>query len=475
MEEKADSGRLPRILPVFLVALQVMFSFVWIVKNITVVPQYGDTTEYLGLSKTLALDKFRTILYPLFLKAVIHFSSLFQIPYQSVAYFFQMALSFAAVLYFFRTLLGLYIPQSRQGSEHRRLTQTALILSAFAFTNPLVTHFNLSVLTDSFALSFTVLFLGSVLRLYRSKSGSFLGLFTVLAFYTLMSLTRPERKLLGFAVLIVAASFEMLKNRAFRDRADAGFKKFVCVLAAAAIGFILVGGINSATQTAAPTRNQPALYKSAFEFVVWPRLTKIYPSLPASIRRVITYHDAVNNDAAPINTNNTISKLLTHGHGSPSQINEITKITFLRYCPEIIGTFFLDVGKNMVSPFCYVFNYFLNDGNINWTNTRMSMAHPFFTRIYVIYSKILFLLAAVAAVFGLFRRHSIGFLQKSVLEIIGIFMLIFSVFFTAVSDLGFHIRYAMPMYTVFIMIVYGLAALTILPVQMKKTAGGEKD
>lgn len=437
----------------FAVLIQIAISFIWIFQNITAVPQYGDTSEYLNLSKTLELDKFRTILFPLLLKWVIFASSHLNFPYPIALYIIQMAVSFISLVYLFNIMFKCCKGFAKNQS-------IVLFSSLFVFSNPLIAHFNLSVLSDSLALSFTVFFLASLINFWTSKKISPLNLFLVFGFYVLMSLTRPERKLLGIALIILIILFELLKNRKIKSYRI--IKKSICVFLTAITAFAIIGVANNLTQSAAPNREQPTLYKSAFEFTVGSRIAKVYPYLPSSIKNVISYKDAV--------TSNTVvyNKILNHDKGNPSKIFKIAEIAFLKFYPEITGGFLLNVCKNIVSPFCYAFNFLLNDGNINWTRTRMSMAHPRLTTIYDIYSKLLFLIIAITAIFGLIRKKIVRCLQKSSIQISVIFILLFSIFFTAVSDIGFHIRYALPVFTVLVVLTSLFAALTVLPLKNNK-------
>lgn len=440
--------------------LQIVVSFIWIFNNITVIPQYGDTKEYLSLSNTLALDKFRTILYPLFLRAVIYVSAHLNFPYQTFVYISQMALSLTSILYLINILF-------KNFSGFAKNKFIVFFTSLFIFSEPLIAHFNLSVLSDSIALSFTIFFLGSILDFCAATEISPAKIIAVFLFYILMSLSRPERVMLGLAFLIFTAAFELFKSR--KKMSWTIIKKCVCVLITAAAAFAITSAVNNATETAPASRNQPAIYKSAFELIVFPRLTKVYPSLPSSIKSVITYKDAVTNDAEAYNTNYTILKILDHDKGNPSKIVEITKITFLKFYPEIIGTFVSNVCKNMISPVCYVFNFKLNDGNINWTQSRMSLKHPRLTSFYVIYSDAFFILLLFTAVFGLIRKKILRFLKKPLFQLSVFFVLLFSLFFSAVSDMGFHIRYAMPEYTVFAVFTCFFAALTLTPFKTGKS------
>jgi len=163
---KTNRYRLLYTLLLVLAAGQIFLGFIWIVKNMGTVPAYGDTPEYLALSKTMALDGYRTFLYPLFLREVIKASTFLHLQYQIIAYLCQLFVSFVSLVYFTGTFFvqNRFLTRAYEKNKIRTAVET-LLLSLFIFANPLVAHFNLSILTDSFALSFTLIFLGAIVRM----------------------------------------------------------------------------------------------------------------------------------------------------------------------------------------------------------------------------------------------------------------------------------------------------------------------
>ena len=69
---------------------QIGLGILWGVKNFTAVPGFGDTTEYLELSDTFALDEYRPILFPAILRVVRTVASFLHIPYQTLLYLLQL-------------------------------------------------------------------------------------------------------------------------------------------------------------------------------------------------------------------------------------------------------------------------------------------------------------------------------------------------------------------------------------------------
>src|SRR6185503_16392607 len=53
-----------------LVVIQLTIGVTWIVKNMGVIPDYGDTGDYLQLARTLEVDAYRGIAYPAFIAGV---------------------------------------------------------------------------------------------------------------------------------------------------------------------------------------------------------------------------------------------------------------------------------------------------------------------------------------------------------------------------------------------------------------------
>ena len=48
--------------------MQIVCGVIWTVANYNTVPSFGDSGEYIKLSKTMALDEYRPVLYPLLIR-----------------------------------------------------------------------------------------------------------------------------------------------------------------------------------------------------------------------------------------------------------------------------------------------------------------------------------------------------------------------------------------------------------------------
>ena len=79
------------------IAAQIGMGIWWIIQNITTIPRFGDSTEYIDLSQKLQLDEYRTILYPLILRIAIAVGNRIHVPFQTLVYLGQLALSFSSI------------------------------------------------------------------------------------------------------------------------------------------------------------------------------------------------------------------------------------------------------------------------------------------------------------------------------------------------------------------------------------------
>lgn len=83
------------LISIFIMCGQIFLGFFWIFRNISAVPGFGDTLEYLELSSTFAPDEYRPILFPVILRIVQDSASRIGLPYQTLLYILQLAVSFA--------------------------------------------------------------------------------------------------------------------------------------------------------------------------------------------------------------------------------------------------------------------------------------------------------------------------------------------------------------------------------------------
>jgi hypothetical protein len=121
------------------------------VANWHYVPLYGDTTEYIALSKTLKVDQYRGIIYPIALRTsdIIDFHLSIKIGFLAL-YFAQLFLLFISPIVFCITLLKTF-------ADGRMSDKYAIVCGLVASFNPLSFHFALAVFTDSIAASLLML------------------------------------------------------------------------------------------------------------------------------------------------------------------------------------------------------------------------------------------------------------------------------------------------------------------------------
>ena len=77
---------------------QIFEGIRWMWCNITAIPAFGDSTEYINLSQTLILDEYRPILYPFLLRVLLAVIPE-RIPFQVFLYGIQTAVSFVSIFY----------------------------------------------------------------------------------------------------------------------------------------------------------------------------------------------------------------------------------------------------------------------------------------------------------------------------------------------------------------------------------------
>ncbi|NHN34305.1 hypothetical protein [Paenibacillus agricola] len=438
--------------------VQMVVGTIWILLNINKVPHYGDTPEYIHLSLTLDLDKYRTILYPIFLKYTILLSTYLNIPYHVIVYIIQMIVSFISIYSLFYMFAYVLKKKNKICSKSKTLSRkewlTILFLTFFVFTNPLTAHFNLSVLTDSLALSFTLLFISFIVHLCNCNNDKILlNIILASLFFVLMSITRPERVVIGALFIGVLTLYELVRYIKNKDKVIA--QKTSLLLVVLIIGLVFTQIINTNTQNHIVDSNrvQPSISRSLYERIVWPRLSGVYNELPDSIKQVISYEEAISHDQSVNNTNMVMKKLLDYDKGSWNSVHTITKIAFLKYYLQIILSVSYDSIKNIFTPLTFTFNKYMKDQWIDWTMTRMSEFHPMLSNLYIKYFKILLIIMLSLILVKIKTAYNFVKNTNRITSIIIIFALTCTIFFVGVSNLGYHIRYSMPIYITLIILI----------------------
>ena len=253
----------------------VSLGLIWMAYNASVIPAYGDTIDYLARARTLHVDQYRTILYPAFLRISGVVRHGVDAPSIAVVYAVQWS-AIAASTALFATALVNGLGILRVG----RRTSATLVLGTVAIvaTNPLVAHFALSLMSDSLATSFTMAFIGALslaITDLPSPSRRHLWLGIALTCFFLMALSRVEKIYAGLALATVTGVWLLAIPLRVKDPFARRRAVLVLFLLMGALGTAVA--VNRATQIHDPNQASLDLSSMAFNRVVWPRLTRVYP------------------------------------------------------------------------------------------------------------------------------------------------------------------------------------------------------
>lgn len=94
--QKKSSNRYKIILATILlfIFISLLVGLIWTARNLSHIPQYGDTPEYLSLSKQLRVDQYRGIFYPYFIHFCNSLSYFNNLKAHTIIYSIQIVLTF---------------------------------------------------------------------------------------------------------------------------------------------------------------------------------------------------------------------------------------------------------------------------------------------------------------------------------------------------------------------------------------------
>jgi hypothetical protein len=178
----------------FIILLATTLTFRIIYYYYNVINIFPDSITYLNFNKNIfkgEIDLNRTPLYPFFLKLVGFFST--NDLYLFNVVFFQSAISYISILYFYKLSLNIY--KSRK---------TAIISSVIYGISPSLISWDCSIMTESLSISFTVIFLYYLLMYFKNKN---IYLSILLTFMCLMMVMLRPAFLILFIILILVWVF----------------------------------------------------------------------------------------------------------------------------------------------------------------------------------------------------------------------------------------------------------------------------
>ena len=267
-----------RIQLYIIMTIQILFSCIWMVCNVNVIPLFGDSHEYIRLSQTFELDEYRTILYPLILRVAMKLQSWTHIPYHSIVFVGQTLLCFFCMYYVVHTFAKLL-----------QLEQFGIVKKAFIsfylISIPMITFMNFAILPDSIALSMLCLIVAQCIRIFRAETFRWQEIVCLFFAFLAEALIRADRVYSCGLFILIFCVIMLVK------------KKGRVFVLSSAITVLVVGMIsfcvNSATQ-------KPGFYNrvstsAAFvllDRVVWPNMAANYDDYSDEIRENISLEEA---------------------------------------------------------------------------------------------------------------------------------------------------------------------------------------
>ncbi len=417
--KKVSPQKIFGIVIIILMGVQIAYGFHWMITNITGVPTFGDTTEYLQLSESLALDEYRPILYPLFLRHIIRLCKYLPFAYQSVVYLIQSILCYFAIWYVLTYSIGKLFCHKK---KYIYVSFMAYI-SLYIMCIPMISFMNFSILTDSLANSFLLIALGAICRLFGEPKAQFKSYIVILISMLLEYLTRADRLYSCSLFLIIVFGVYLIKKRG-------NYVLWKTLVLVCVVFGVTIGGtklVNHFTQ-------HPGLYgriQTNFEFIlldriVWPNMSDTYNDFPDEIRAVITPEEAAVFD----NHNNNVMYQMAPslesrvGAGKAHEYYRVmAKIVLKNYPIKVIGDITEDIVCVIFTPVSALLSHYgLVQKNDNWNLACCSNINPELSKTYYryyLYSfNLLLLICGLWLFLSIFSRlmykHKQGDFVKSV-------------------------------------------------------------
>lgn len=449
-ETSANWMPLIKLVVLCLVLINVFVGAIWMARNISFIPSYGDTTEYLQLSKNLIVDQYRGIFYPYFINRSDYAAEAMGIKLQHAIYLFQILVMFFSVKF----LAFVLLPNTIQ--KRGRLL-TALVIATVVSLDPLVAHFSLTILTDSLATSFTLMYLSFlILALKEASKRTFFYIAISACFFIPMSLIRVDKFYFG---LIVFLSFLVIL--AFHKKAQKTEIIFsiCCIFTAAAC----VSFIKSETQIY--NQNRPPLDVSslAFNRVVWPRMSNAYDYFPVKIKEIVTKAEAEKFDEHNNNVYPFLTKMLKEKDGKEI-ISTITLTTLEHFPLQVVAKTAFDFLKYTLPNLAFPLEslgVLPTSVATEWTISRMAMSQPKLTKYFLLLGALSFFSMLVLGSKYLIYKNKTGVLNSRkvtnpAIIVLSLAIIVNSMLFALEAGMDAHIRYALPSYTI---ILTGLVTL----------------
>ena len=431
-----------------LAVLTAAIGLCWFVANFTSIPEYGDTPEYIALSKTLTVDQYRGIAYPALLRVASATGDFVGVRFTTVLYLFQVAVLFGSSYAFARVILGRLVG----GADLKRARSYIALTAAMTVLNPLCMHFALTVLTDSLASSLTVLLLTFLVLATEEGIGNRrCGGWGLCAAVVAVILSAMRVEKLYLAALLFVAAGVMVTVRRFRleRRVYAPKALILALLLCFTLG--TSEGVKRMTTVNNPDRPALGIMNSAFNRVVWSRLAKTRQYLPPQIKAMISEKEAADFDTINNNVLPFEAEAINNPKKGQGYLRVITQVAFRHFYGQVILVTVFDTVKYALPGLFFPLEaVHLSPQSFatRWTLIQWSRATPRLTAVYLAVGSGLYLVLFGMSIgrLRLKARPARGVVEAWVL--IWVCILGNALMFALAFGMEAHIRYALPTYTI---------------------------
>ncbi len=435
-----------------LMSIQIAMSLIWMFRNITSVPTFGDTDEYIEIGKTLVLDEYRNIFYPLLLKVAIWFEGLTGLAYNIPVFLGQTILCFGCIYYVIHTI-GSIMDLQKLGVPKK------IFFSLYIISIPMITFMNFTVLPDSIALSMLFVIIVQCIKIWNIQDISKKEIIILFVAYLLEAMVRADRVYSCGLFIVVFGIAKVFKTKQF--------KKFALTILVMVIAIVINTGINAVTQT--PGIKGRVSTDASFillDRVVWTHMAKNYDYFPDDIKANISIDEAKKFDKHNNNVMYYLAPMLEERVGAERASEmyvEMAKIVWKNQSAQVVADILDDfIGFEFPHVTAYKSYYGYTKTNNAWNIKCMSNIAPKLTDTYVRYYNfsigvVLFVLAIFAFVYqALYRENKLlKNFGKLMLPFLGMCTII-SIWFSVGDGAPPNDRYVLIGHAVWTMIIIGI-------------------
>jgi hypothetical protein len=435
-------------------------------------PPYGDTGEYIDLSRVLRVDQYRGILYPALLAVATRWWGSFELDEEPSALgvqLLQLGTCLLSLAYFLSVFVDM---RSLRRARGRRLAAAATgVLFLLLFFDPLLAHFNLSIMPDGLALSASMVFCAALGDLGVRRSPPALSGALLLLGLLLAAGLRVEKGYVMLATGVVTAAFWLATGRRHPAALPPGLRR----RATAALLVVSTGFVGAALVQRAfyqPSDRWPAWTNIVHQRIIFPNLHLAYADLPPEAKLLIRPLDAVLYDMRIHNTWTVIDRVTGN---DPVKRDRLTRqligpVVKKRWA-AIAGSTLTDTLEHVLAPFSFYARlapwlwggekesaFRVHFEATPWTYYKLAGPHPRLSRLFVRLAGAVLVVAVVLSLLQLRASVAEGGWNVTPQTLV---LLAPIVAFCTVNALAFslvaalvHIRYAIFAHAAVLLLVY---------------------